>query len=375
MSANPEAVNFGTGPSEKLSHWEKFKIVMNPYKDTFTMKKTIIAVISEYLLTLLFVFYCAASVVAANYVQNTQNLLIGCTQGFALALCIYIAAPASGGHLNPAVTISVLCVGRINFLRAMLYIVAQFAGAITGAALMKAIVRHRFEGNLGSTVVNPDISVGGAWGLECVMTFLLVFVMFSTAIDPRGVGKLAPLAIGLVVLIDNLIGAHWTGASMNPARTLGPQLVSNTWDHYWLYFFAPVVGALCAAVTYVLYLKIDPVNEAVDQNNNIIRKREAVHNIEKAPPKYQPEFYKKKIQKKNLFRRSLEKAERAIQRTLSDSHITQTSSNAAVAEVAEGPTPVDKLNVGKQKPYVDPPLHIQQKLNPNSVPNQGVPPK
>jgi len=300
MSAQPEAVNFGTGPSKKISHKEKFLEVVNPYKDTFTYQKTLIAVAAEFIGTALFVFYCAATVVGANYVDRNQNLIPAFGQGFSLALAIYIVAPASGGHLNPAVTIGVLCVGRINLLRAILYIIAQYAGAICGAGLVKAIIKEPFEGNLGSTVVSPDITVPGAFFLELIMTFFLVFVMFSTAIDPRGVGKLAPLAIGIVVLIDDLIGAHFTGASMNPARTLGPQLVSGVWDHYWLYFLAPVTGAILASVLYVLYLKIDPVNEAVDQNNNIIRKRQAVHNIDKAPAEYQPGF-------KNRIRRSIER--------------------------------------------------------------------
>lgn len=369
MSSYPEAVNFGTGPSPKLTYWEKFKIVMNPYQDTFTMKKTIIAVIAEFLLTAIFVFYCSTTVIAGNYTDSGLNLVVGLGQGFALALAIYIAAPASGGHLNPAVTLSVLCVGRINFLRAMLYIVAQFTGAMCGAGLARACIREQFRSSLGATMVNPDISLGGAWGLECIMTFMLVFVMFSTAIDPRGVGKLAPLAIGLAVLIDNLIGANWTGASMNPARTLGPQLVSGDWDHYWLYFTAPLAGALLAAVTYVLYLKIDPINEAVDQNNQIIRQRVAIHNIDKAPQEYKPKSHKKTGGVRNLWRRSVDRTHHILKRNASDTQV----GNVFYSQDNFTGQPLYKLQ--KFDPFTTPGIDTPIPFpNPNPIPPPPFPP-
>jgi len=151
--------------------------------------------------------------------------------------------------------------------------VAQFVAAILAAAMAKAIVETPFEGNLGATVVSTDISLVGAFFLELIMTFFLVFVMFSTAIDPRGVGKLAPLAIGLVVLIDELIGVHWTGASMNPARTLGPQLVAGVWNNYWLYFWAPVCGAVMAAWAYKYYMRISPVNTDLSADKRRLREQ------------------------------------------------------------------------------------------------------
>lgn len=243
---------------EKPPLKERILIALDPRKDEIPFKRGLVAAIAEFICTFLFVFYATAAVVASNYVNMTPSLIIAFGQGLALALAILIASTISGGHLNPAVTIAVFCVGRISLIRGLMYIVAQFAGAICASGVLKAIVRNNFEGNLGATTVNPDISLTGAFFLEVIMTFTLVFVLFATAIDPRGIGKLAPLCVGLVVLIDDLIGVQWTGGSMNPARTLGPQLVSGKWDHYWLYFFAPVVGAILAAVLYEFYLKIRP---------------------------------------------------------------------------------------------------------------------
>jgi len=237
---------------------ERIIKLLDPRKDEVPLLTGIACAVVEFICTFLFVFYATAAVVIANFVGSTQNLIIAFTQGFALALSILIASTISGGYLNPAVTLAVLFVGRISLIRAILYLIAEFGGAIVASAILKAIIRGQFQGNLGATTVSPNISVAGAFFLELIMTFTLAFVLFATAIDPRGFSLIAPLAIGLVVLIDVLIALEWTGASMNPARTLGPQLVSGQWDHYWLYFSAPVAGATIAAVIYDLYLKIRP---------------------------------------------------------------------------------------------------------------------
>ena len=91
---------------------------------------------------------------------------------------------------------------------------------------------------------------------EITLTFALVFVVFATAIDPRGKAAIAPVAIGLMVLVGHLFAVPLTGASMNPARSFGPALVGNDWADHWIYWVGPVSGALLAAITYqYVYLR------------------------------------------------------------------------------------------------------------------------
>ena len=86
--------------------------------------------------------------------------------------------------------------------------------------------------------------------MEVVVTFVLVFVIFATAVDPGGMGNLAPLAIGLAVLVDHLVAVPITGASMNPARSFGPALVAGEWANHWIYWVGPLLGAAMAGLVY-----------------------------------------------------------------------------------------------------------------------------
>ncbi len=88
--------------------------------------------------------------------------------------------------------------------------------------------------------------------VEAVLTFVLVFTVFATAMDPRGMANLAPIAIGLAVLVDHFVGVPLTGASMNPARSFGPALVAGFWDDHWVYWLGPLIGGGLAALVYYL---------------------------------------------------------------------------------------------------------------------------
>ena len=96
----------------------------------------------------------------------------------------------------------------------------------------------------------PDVSISMGLVMEIVVTFVLVFVIFATAVDPGGIAPLAPLAIGLAVLVDHLVAIPITGASMNPARSFGPALVSGEWADHWIYWLGPLIGGGIAAVLY-----------------------------------------------------------------------------------------------------------------------------
>ncbi|MBF8267809.1 MAG: hypothetical protein HW388_1317, partial [Dehalococcoidia bacterium] len=159
-------------------------------------------------------------------------------------------ARISGGHINPAVTFAAVLTRKMGVTKGGMYVVGQLSGAIVGAFLLKAVIPDALEGGLGSHALGPGITAGAGLVVEMVLTFLLVFVVFATAMDPKGPGHLAPLAIGLAVLVDHLVGVPLTGASMNPARTLGPAWAAGAWADHWVYWVGPLAGGAIAALVY-----------------------------------------------------------------------------------------------------------------------------
>ena len=223
--------------------------------------KTWRAVLAELIATLLFVFVGAGSVVVVTGVIGASPgddaaalTAIALAHGLAIAVVVAGTAKISGGHVNPAVTFGAVISGRMKLTTGILYVGAQLAGAVIGALLIKAAVVGDVEGNLGAHALNLNALDGKGGGVlvEAVLTFVLVFTVFATAIDRRGMGNLAPIAIGLAILIDHLMGVPLTGASMNPARSFGPALVADAWDNHWVYWVGPLAGGGIAALAYYL---------------------------------------------------------------------------------------------------------------------------
>jgi aquaporin TIP len=191
-------------------------------------------------------------------------ITVALAHGLAIMLLVAATAKISGGHINPAVTFAAAMTGRMKVSTAVLYIAGQLAAAICGSLLLKAIVAGPLELGLGAHGINvfdattglglleDQVGAGAGAGrlVEIVLTFVLVFVVFATAIDPKGPAHIAPAAIGLAVLVDHLVGIPLTGASMNPARSFGPAVVANIWDDHWIYWLGPLIGAAVAALVY-----------------------------------------------------------------------------------------------------------------------------
>lgn len=222
------------------------------------------AVVAEFIATLLFVFVGAGAVAVVTGVLELSPgedaaalVAIALAHGLAIALLVAAIARISGGHINPAVTFAAVITGRMKAGPGVLYVVAQLVGAVVGALLLKIALVEGVEGNLGAHALNLDAlsSEGAGLLVEVVLTFVLVFVVFATAMDPRGMGNLAPMAIGLAVLVDHFVGVPLTGASMNPARSFGPALVADAWDDHWVYWLGPLAGGgLAGLVYYFVYL-------------------------------------------------------------------------------------------------------------------------
>jgi aquaporin NIP len=162
---------------------------------------------------------------------------------------VYATGHLSGAHLNPAVTLAFVVTRHFPRTEALAYLAAQLAGALVAAGLLAAIWPSQ-PGALGTTI--PTVGIGSAFAYEVVLTALLMFVIMAVATDTRAVGAGAAIAIGGTVGLDALFGGPITGASMNPARSIGPALVVGELHDLWLYVAAPIVGAAIGALAYQL---------------------------------------------------------------------------------------------------------------------------
>jgi aquaporin TIP len=233
----------------------------------FTLK-TWRAVAAEFIATGLFVFIgTGAVVVAINSGAAAVNggnaptpafvTAIAIAHGLGILLAVATTANISGGHINPAVSFAAALTGKIKVSTGLLYVAAQLLGAVCASLLLKGIIAGPYEAGLGAHSINQTLlyhrvasGAGAALLVEIALTFALVWVVFATAIDPKGPRHLAPAAIGLVIMADHFIGVPLTGASMNPARSFGPALVANQWADHWVYWLGPLIGAAIAALVY-----------------------------------------------------------------------------------------------------------------------------
>ena len=186
--------------------------------------------------------------VMENAVSGGAIRPVGIALAFAFVVIamIYALGPLSGAHINPAVTLAFWSVGRLPVSEVIPYIVAQCVGALAASFALAAALGP--VGKLGATL--PAVSLGAAFGVEWLLSFGLMLVIMAVATDRRTADGFAPLAIGLTVGFCALMGGPLTGASMNPARSLGPAFVGHLWQGHWIYWLAPVTGMWMAAHVY-----------------------------------------------------------------------------------------------------------------------------
>ncbi|MCY4595457.1 MAG: aquaporin [Bryobacterales bacterium] len=210
------------------------------------------AMVAEFIGTFALIFIGAgAAAVSGNLVA------VALAHGLVVMAFAYAYGNVSGTHINPAVTIGLLAGGQIKLGAAIGYILVQLAGGIAGASVLSFVLGSQ-GGSLGATVPAEGIGTGQAFVLEVFLTFLLVNSIYHSAVSGKA-GNLAPVAIGLTLTACIAMGGPLTGASLNPARSLGPALFSDAptaMSSLWIYFVAcPLGGVLAAGVHRFLTLK------------------------------------------------------------------------------------------------------------------------
>ena len=249
------------------------------------------AVVAEFVATTLFVYIgCGVAVSTQAFLafhpnsglDNTFILAVAIAFGFAITVLVFTVAPISGGHINPAVSLALYLVNNITLPKFVFYVLAQCCGAILGASMVWGTMASpqlmtQQNGSmappflLGSNFVNGSIPLASAFLGETMGTFVLVWTVLMTAISKNSIAaNLAPIAIGWSIILAHLLLIPITGCGINPARSLGPHLVSIMAGEtigvrgWWVYYTAPFVGSAVAAMLCKYIFGV--TNEAIDED-------------------------------------------------------------------------------------------------------------
>jgi aquaporin NIP len=216
--------------------------------------------VAEFIGTFVLVFAGTGAIIINALTGEITSMGIALTFGFTVAILIYCLGNVSGAHLNPAVTVALTLTGKLEPKKTLPYIASQFFGSILASLTLLFLFGK--VSNLGAT--QPRYGWQQSFVLEFILTFILMFVIMAVVMNKHGIGMSAT-AIGTAVGLDAMFGGPISGASMNPARSLGPALVSATFHNQWIYLIAPLGGAILAAFLYKLLLKENDIGLPIEK--------------------------------------------------------------------------------------------------------------
>ena len=267
-----EPANAGFGSVTSRPEIKGAKYLSKSQKYKLRIKNHLLAMIGEYVGTVLFLFFAFGGAQVANIpstsitgatttansgtseaataqAPNTSSLqFIALSFGFSLTVNAWVFFRISGGLFNPAISLGLALAGVITPVRAALLSVSQFLGGITAAAIIKAIIPGKLY---VTTRLTPGMTPVRGVFLEMFLTAMLMLTIFLLAAEKSKTTFLAPVGIGLALFITQLVGVYWTGGSVNPCRTLGPDVVIRSFPSYtWIYYVGPILGSLLAAGFY-----------------------------------------------------------------------------------------------------------------------------
>ncbi len=216
------------------------------------MRQTLRPLIAEFIGVFMLTFIGGGAMIVNGYTSNSLGINgVAAAHGLALAIAVTATMSISGGHINPAITIGLWSVGRIDAKKAGLYVVAQLLGAVVAARLLKALtpaMAGQYQ-QYGALKLATDTSAVGGMLIEAILTFFLAFAVMGTAVDPAA-PKVGGFGIGLTLWMCVLAGGPLTGAAVNPARAFGPALIANYWTAQAVYWIGPIVGGIVALQVY-----------------------------------------------------------------------------------------------------------------------------
>jgi aquaporin NIP len=213
--------------------------------------------LAEYIGTYFLVFAGTGAIIINDLTGDVTHVGIAMTFGLIVAVLIYSFGHVSGAHFNPAVTIGFLMNRNITVKESFAYIIVQVVGALSASLTLQLLFPT--SALLGATL--PTFSWQQTFLLEIILTFLLMTIIFNSAVSAKAIKPLAGVAIGGTVGLEAMFAGPISGASMNPARSIGPAVVSQHLSHLWVYILATIIGAMLSAFVYKLFYEEDEVRK------------------------------------------------------------------------------------------------------------------
>ncbi|OWM64394.1 probable aquaporin NIP-type [Punica granatum] len=217
-----------------------------------------------------FVIFAGCGSVAVNKIYGSVTFPGVCvTWGLIVMVMIYTVGHISGAHFNPAVTITLTVLRRFPLWVMLPYIAAQLLGSILASATLAGILDVTPKDYFGTVPVGSN---GQSLMMEIIITFLLMFVICGVTTDKRAVNELGGMAVGMTILLNVLVAGPVSGASMNPARSLGPAIVKHNYQGIWVYILGPIIGALLGAGVYSLTRYTDKPLHEIAKSSSFLKK-------------------------------------------------------------------------------------------------------
>ncbi|CAF2271724.1 hypothetical protein BRARA_D00831 [Brassica rapa] len=223
-----------------------------------------------------FLIFAGCGVVVVNVLYGGTVTFPGIcvTWGLIVMVMIYSTGHISGAHFNPAVTLTFAVFRRFPWYQVPLYIGAQLTGSLLGSLTLKLMFHVTPAAYFGTI---PSDSAAQALAAEIIISFLLMFVISGVATDNRAVGELAGIAVGMTIMLNVFVAGPVSGASMNPARSLGPAIVMGVYDGLWIYIVGPLVGIMAGGFVYNLIRFTDKPLKELTRNGSFLRSASPKH--------------------------------------------------------------------------------------------------
>ncbi|CAI8586145.1 unnamed protein product [Vicia faba] len=262
MAKKSERIQDHKTSSVEESNTNIMQLCLSNHTITLTQK-----VIAEFIGTY-FVVFAGCGVIAVNKIYGSVTFPGICiTWGLIVMVMCYSVGHISGGHFNPAVTITWAIFRRIPIKEAPLYILAQLSGSILASGTLSLMFEITSETHFGTVPVGSNAQ---SLVIEIITSFLLLFVVSAIATDERVVNNLTGVAVGMTITLNVFIAGPVSGASMNPARSIGAALVVHVYKGLWIYIVGPIVGAIGGAVAYDFLRSIEKPHSELPLRNIVV---------------------------------------------------------------------------------------------------------